>query len=594
MTLRALRIALDTGQSVVEELPAEVERLFGGGRGAALWLLATHVPPSVGPLSPSNLLIFSAGPLTGMLPVGTGGFLVTTRSPLTGTVAHSWGLGRLGAVMRRAGYDLLVVEGQRPEWCVICIDGPKISLLPAAHLVGLDTAATPAALRQNLGDDYVTACVGPAGEAGVAYSSIVAEGAFAAQPAGTGAVMAGKRIKALAVRGTARLVPADGARVDATLAVVTRRAAQSDTAAGLRQYGSLFYATAAADAGALTGRNGQDAQPAHLSQIGRVVLAQRGRREPRGCEGCPIPCHAAYIRKTGEPIAYPELEALAGFGARCGIANPDTLIILNDMCIRLGLDVVETSAALAFMAECRQEGLAGGTLTWGDSEALVAAVRRLGQRQEKRDILSLGVGEMQEVYWGSSAFAPQAKGMALPALDPRALPMLALAMAVSPIGGDHRYAMAYEELLAEPPAWFPDDAGNPQANRGAAARLIWYERFAAAIDAAGICRNLALLAFQIAPAEVTELINAALGRTFSGVEVARMGERIVTFERLLTRRYQDAPDALPPRWSQMPLDAAGKTPPLHELLAEYYRRHGWTEAGDVPPARVADLGLADV
>ena len=44
-------------------------------------------------------------------------------------------------------------------------------------------------------------CIGPAGVAGVAYSSIVADGSFMAEPAGTGAIMANKRIKAIAVRG---------------------------------------------------------------------------------------------------------------------------------------------------------------------------------------------------------------------------------------------------------------------------------------------------------------------------------------------------------------------------------------------------------
>ncbi|HWQ12550.1 MAG TPA: aldehyde ferredoxin oxidoreductase C-terminal domain-containing protein, partial [Roseiflexaceae bacterium] len=350
----------------------------------------------------------------------------------------------------------------------------------------------------------------------------------------------------------------------------------------------------AAERGALTARNGQDGEVPHLAQISRAALAQRGRRAPRGCEGCPLPCHSAYVRKSGEPIAYPELEALAGFGARCGLASPDALIIANDLCLRLGLDVVETSAALAFMMECQEQGLTAGSLTWGDGEAIVAAIRRLGQKHEKRDILSLGVGEMQEVYWGSSAFAPQVKGMATPGLDPRALHGVALALATAPIGGDYRYAMLYEELLPEPPAWLPDDPSHPQAMRGRVPRLIWYERFAAVLDAAGLCRRLALLAFQVAPSEVTELLSATLGRPFTGVEVARLGERIVTFERLIARRYSDAPDTLPRRWRQLPLEAgraAGALPQLDEMLAEYYRRHGWSEHGDPTPARLAELGI---
>jgi aldehyde:ferredoxin oxidoreductase len=594
MTLRALRISLASGHSEPELLPPDVAQQFLGGRGAAAWMLATRVSPATGPLSPANQLIFSAGPLTGAVPSATGGFVVTTRSPLTDTISHGWALGRWGAGLRAAGYDLLAIEGQSAEWCAIVIDGDAVQVRPASALLGLDTAATARALRQELGDEYVSLCVGPAGEAGVAYASIVAEGIYPAEPAGAGAVMANKRVKAIAIRGTASYAPADPGRVDAVVAAINRRIAQHDVAAGMRQYGSLFYAAAAADRGALTGRNGQDGEVPHLRQLSRVVLAQRGKREARGCAGCPLPCHSAYIRKNGEPLAYPELDALAGFGARCGIDSPDTLIIVNDLCLRLGLDVVETSAALAFMMECQQEGLTAGSLAWGDGEAIVGAIRRLGQKHEKRDILSLGVGEMQEVYWGSSAFAPQVKGMATPALDPRALHGMALALASAPIGGDYRYAMLYEELLHEPPAWLPDDAVSPQAIRGRVPRLIWYERFAAALDSAGLCRRLALLAFQVAPAEATELLSATLGRPFTTVDVARLGERVVTFERHASRRYSDAPDELPKRWRAAPLaagPAAGRLPPLAEMLAEYYRRHGWSNTGDPTPARLAELGL---
>jgi aldehyde:ferredoxin oxidoreductase len=376
---------------------------------------------------------------------------------------------------------------------------------------------------------------------------------------------------------------------------VTKRIAGSDLAAGIRQYGgSAFYAAAAYERGLLSARNGQSGELGHAQAIDRSVLAQRGKREPRGCEDCPLPCGSYYIRRNGEPMAYPELEGIAGFGAACQIANPDTIIIANDLCVRLGLDIAATASALAFMMECQQKGLSrSGNLSWGDGEALLATIRRLGQRQEKRDVLSLGVGEMQDIYYGSGTFAPQVKGMPMPALDPRGLEELALAYAAAPIGSDHRYAMSYEGLLAEPPAWLPEGS-QPQAIRGTVPRLIWHERFAAAIDAAGVCRRLALMAYQITPSEVTELLSATLERSFSGVEVAKLGERIVTFERLLAVRYAADPDNLPHRWTHDPLEqgpALGKLPALDELIAEYYRRHGWNEYGEPTPARLSELGI---
>ncbi len=594
MTLRVLRIDLNHHDSKPDLLPGFVEEQFLGARGAAIWLLASHVDADTGPRSQANVVIFSAGPLTGIESIASGGFTITTRSSLTGLPSHAWAIGRWGACLRRAGIDLLLLEGQSPEWCYIQIDDDKVTIHSAQELLGLDTQATAQALEQQLGTEYAVVCLGPAGEAGVAYSSIVAEGLYPAEPAGAGAVMAHKRVKAIAVRGTRMLQAVNKARIEQISTSIKRRIESNELAANIRHYGgSLYYADAALKSGAISTRNGQDGTCAHAKSIDRDVIAGRGKREAKGCEGCPLPCASSYIRRNGTVMAYPELEAWAGFGGSCAVTNPDTIIMANDMCIRLGLDLSSTAAALAFMMECAQEGLArNANIPWGDSESLLAAIKRLGERQERRDVLSLGAGEMQDVYYGSSSFAPQVKGMAMPALDPRALADMALSYVTSSIGSDYRYAMNYASMVEFLPAWLPE--GQSQAWRGPVPRLIWHERFTAAIDAAGLCRRLALMTYQVAPSEVTELIAAVLGRPFGGVELARLGERIVTFERMLARFYEPVADALPRRWMKTALadgPAAGHLPQLDELLPEYYRRHGWDQNGDPTPARLAELDI---
>lgn len=161
-------------------------------------------------------------------------------------------------MLRRAGVDLLALEGQSKEWCYITIEDGRVEIRPAEQLAGLDTYATVQAVRQQLSGDWSVVCIGPAGEAGVAYSNIVADGLYPAEPAGTGKVMANKRVKAIAIRGTGHLPIADQPRVDAVLASVAKRAATSELAAGICQYGgSLYYAAAAEERGVLSGRNGQ-------------------------------------------------------------------------------------------------------------------------------------------------------------------------------------------------------------------------------------------------------------------------------------------------------------------------------------------------
>ena len=597
MALRALNIYLDRSEVRSEQLPAAVEHDYLGGRGAVAWTLATQLAPDNAPLTPENILVFAAGPLAGTGAFACDGFVVGTHSPLTGAIGYGWAQGHWGGALRRAGHDLLVLKGMADDWSWIQIDGAHAAVLSATELLGLDTVETVQALHATLGEDYSLLCIGPAGEAGVVYSSIVAEGRYVAEPAGAAAIMAHKRIKAIAVRGGSTIAVPDPQKHQAALDIISRRAEGHPLAEDMRQFGSTYFLLHANECGALTGRNGQDDQVSRAIGHIRSSLALRGQKTSRGCVGCPMPCYSDYVRQE-QQVPRPELELVAGFGARCGISNPDSLIILADKCLRLGLDPTATSAAVAFMMECQQRDLNPlDTLPWGNSEAVIAAVERLGQQQEKRDVLSLGVGEMQEIFWGSAAFAPQVKGLALPGLDPRAMQELALTMATSPIGGDYRYAMAYEELLEEPPRWLPNAAVGPRDTEGKVLRLIWHERFAAALDAAGMCRRLGLMGYQVTPAELIALVNAATGRVLNGTDLARLGERIITLERrfLYTHSFGDASDALRQRWSETPLKhgpAANTLPALDTLLPEYYRRHGWDQHGNPTPQRLSELGIS--
>ncbi len=595
MPLRSLTIDLARGHAR-QTLPDEVERDYLGGRGAIAWLLWHQLEPDTPPLSADNMLIFAAGPLTGSACFATGGFTVGTRSPLTGGISYGWAPGHWGAALRRNGVDVLIVRGEAPDWCYLVIDGDTVRLRSARHLIGRDTVATTASLSAELGNDVRVLAIGPAGEAGVAYASVVAEGQYIVEPAGSGAIMADKKLKAIVVRDRAPLPVVDEARMQTVLQSIRQRGAQHPTANALRAIGSAGLLPAAIKLGALTSRDAR--APADGVAIARMFneIARRGGRVERGCAHCPLPCYIDLRTASGENHPLPSLELIAGFAARASVTDADAMIAIADRCLRLGLDPASTAAAIVFMTEAQDEGLVRHrTLNWGDGAAIIAALDRISQRQEKRDILSLGVGEMQEAVWGSAAFAPQVKGLAMPALDPRAVTEIGLAMATSPIGGDYRYAMTFEELIAEPPAWLPPPASGPRESDGKALRLIWHERFAAALDAAGFCRRLGLMAYQITPGELIALLGAVSGRAITGADLVRIGERIVTIDRMFTRRYaSNSQDTLPDRYLREPLSSgptAGHTPPLAALLAEYYARHGWDSNGDPTSARLAELGI---
>src|SRR5512146_116988 len=107
-----LNINLTKNTAEAENYPEDLAQNFLGGRGFAAKLLWDRLKAGTDPLSSENLLIFAAGPLTGIGLPNSGKLVVASKSPLTGGYGDG-NIGTLAAVhMRKAGYDALVIEGK--------------------------------------------------------------------------------------------------------------------------------------------------------------------------------------------------------------------------------------------------------------------------------------------------------------------------------------------------------------------------------------------------------------------------------------------------------------------------------------------------
>ena len=108
---KLLRVNLSNGKVMKEEIPDSTKRDFLGGRGFAVKLLWDEVK-QIDPLSEKNKIIFSTGPLTGQAIPSSGKMVIASKSPLTG----GYGDGNIGTMasvhLRKAGYDMVVVEGK--------------------------------------------------------------------------------------------------------------------------------------------------------------------------------------------------------------------------------------------------------------------------------------------------------------------------------------------------------------------------------------------------------------------------------------------------------------------------------------------------
>ena len=107
-----LHVNLTKNKAVAELYDSSFAFNYLGGRGFAAKILWDQLKPGTDPLSPDNMLIFAAGPLTGFGVPNSGKLVVAAKSPLTG----GYGDGNIGTnaavQMRKAGYDAIIVEGK--------------------------------------------------------------------------------------------------------------------------------------------------------------------------------------------------------------------------------------------------------------------------------------------------------------------------------------------------------------------------------------------------------------------------------------------------------------------------------------------------
>ncbi len=91
--------------------------------------------------------------------------MVVTKSPLSGTIASSNSGGFWGTELKRAGYDLIIVEGKSDKPCYIYINDNTVQIKDAKKYWGKLVSETTDLLLQETGDPKARVMtIGPAGE----------------------------------------------------------------------------------------------------------------------------------------------------------------------------------------------------------------------------------------------------------------------------------------------------------------------------------------------------------------------------------------------------------------------------------------------
>jgi aldehyde:ferredoxin oxidoreductase len=604
---KMLWVDLTTEKMEERPLDPQMARDYIGGRGLGIRLLTDNVDPKVDPFSPNNDMVMATGPLTGTTAPTGARYMVMTKSPLTGAITCSNSGGHFPTALKKAGWDAIIFRGKAARPVYLWLDNDKAELKSAEHLWGKSVPDTDDALRLETDQSAKTAVIGPAGEAGVLFASIMNDRHRAAGRSGVGAVMGAKNLKAVAVKGTGEVRLSDPKRFKTLVTGFTKGFKESFKGGPvpLREWGTAITAVGTQNFGVFPTRNFQAGQFEGWEKIDGRALTDKFLTKARACHACPIACGRGTKVPDG-PFAGegegPEYETIYAFGSDCGVDNLAAITKANYLSNELGLDTITMGATIACAMEMCEKGIIPSEdvglkreLKFGDADALVELTRLTGKKEGFGQLLAQGSLRLA-THYGHPELAMVAKGQEFAGYDPRGEQGMGLAYATSPIGASHmRGDPAYIELLGVPKSIDPLTYHDKPA-------IIkdWQDCFCV-IDSAGLCvffsvRNYVQPDESIKPEGIKKLLNAATGLDYSLDELCRAGERIANAERIFLNRagFNREQDCLPPRIVSEPVPegpAKGMVCHLEEMLSEYYRLRGWDENGIPTSNKLKELGL---
>ena len=606
---KLLRVNLSLHAISEEPLKPEWVRDYIGGSGLGIRLIYNEVPPATDPLSPAAKLVITTGPVTATVLGTAGRYQVSFKSPLTGILCDSSSGGHWGTGFKQTGYDGLILEGKSDAPVYLFIHDGQVEIRPAGHLWGKNVLETQEMLQAEVGDSKARVlCIGPAGERGVLFASMINDAGRAPGRGGTGAVMGSKNLKAIVVRGTRKIDLADPERFK-VFAVNTNKINATDPGiSDLRRFGTPEVMDNSWPVGDIPVKNWSVGSYENLcTSLGGKKMRETILVEHVACHNCTIGC-SRWVKIENGPYQMdapgPEYETLGALGSMCLIDDLNAVSYAAHLCNIYGMDTISCGSTIAFAMECYEKGLItkqdtdGIELTWGNQDALIEVVKQIAMGEGIGKLLGKGTRKVAEqLGHGAIDFAVQVKGLELPMHDPRAFFSWASNYATSPRGGCHLHGMSaiYENKQAPLPEWgltgfYPRHSNE---NKGAITRLA--QNWAHILDSMVLCY---FATFTQKPSELATLINYATGFELTPQDLLVIGDRINALHRAYNYRcgIRREDDKLPLR-SLTPLaegGAAGKVPDLEYQLNEYYQLRRWEPDGKPSRESLMQLGLADV
>ncbi len=618
-------IDLNTRTSARYEIDESMYRKYIGGKILGARLLYDLTPAGVDPLGPDAVVIINTSPANGTGAPCSSRFNMTFKNVLTGGIASSNCGGQFGVLMKRAGYDGIILRGQSEKPCVISIVDKQISFSDAGELWGKDTEETQNAFPKI----YGKLVIGPAGENLVRYAAAVS-GERVAGRCGAGAVLGAKKIKAIVAYGTQRPYVAKPEKFSKYVKKwVSFLRNHPMTGEALPNYGS---------AGLVSKANATNALPTHNFKYGHFkdaqavsgeTLADKHLVRNSSCISCPIRCERR-VQVDGKEVKGPEYETCGFFGPNIDCISMENMLRLNYQCDLLGMDTISLASSVAFAMELNENGLADFGVSFGNSDNLIEIVEKIAVRDGIYGELANGSKWLSEKY-GGKEYAMHSKGLEMASYEPRRSVGMGLGYATSNRGGCHLNG-GYLALL-ESVGVLSMDALSTSAKPAFTA---FFQNALEAISASGFCLFSAqsfvpAILFKLGPHhKVTravgkiathmgggvrallwmlpvlrfnslylfphaEVLRLVTGLPFYTGSFVNLGDRGYNMERLYNFRegLTGKDDSLPDRLTKTPQDPNNPRTivNLDKMLPVYYRIRGWNTDGSPSKRTLRKLGI---
>jgi aldehyde:ferredoxin oxidoreductase len=528
--MKILKLDMTKGNIKEEKLSDD---FAWGGRGLVDYLITKNMNPNSHPLSSDSIFVLACGMLAGTSAPNSSRISVGGKSPLTGGIKEANSGGTAGDTMGRLGVMAVMAQGKSEKPQLLMVNSQGAKLEDASFVSGLKNYEACNKLREKYGEKISIVLTGPAGEKGMA-SSTVAVSDVQGMPSrhaargGIGAVMGAKGLKAILLDGSGS--KSRESKNSAVFKEAVKNAVTTITSMKMGKYlrsqGTAMWINMCDATGQMPTLNHSlgawDKKDAINGPALAKLVAERGGKMAHACmPGCIVRCSNNYVGPDGEYLTGSlEYETLAMLGSNLGIDDLDIIAKMDRMCDEIGIDTIETGNTIGALNHV-------GMFEFGDGPKALEYIGEIGKATPMGMILGSGAENACKVLGIDRV--PAIRGLGIPAHMARSRKGWGMTYATSPQCADHTAGLVAEDPLS------PD--GQAERSRDSQINM-------AAFDCLGMCwftfinGNYDLL---------YPMINGLYGLDWNTQRYLKMGKDMIRMEIAFNRKA-----GLGPEQEQMP------------------------------------------